>query len=164
MKKIFKNSRKYKFKKELRIHKEIKSNKSSEMLKKYLLKKTGRIEYNSYSIVFDKRKYENKHILKNNGKMGIYLKIMIKLLNEINIEHSFDLIVDRFLSRNNEKNFNKKFHENQGLNCKIYHSNSEKWIGIQTADIIAGACLKKFKDGDVSYIEILENKHYIIKY
>jgi len=96
--------------------------------------------------------------------MEIYLKIMIKLLNEINIESSFDLIVDRFLSRNNEKNFNKKFHENQGLNCKIYHSNSEKWIGIQAADIMVGACLKKFCDDDASYIEILGNKHHIIRY
>ena len=80
------------------------------------------------------------------------------------MEYSFDLIVDRFLSRNNEKNFNKKFYENQGLNCKIYHSNSEKWIGMQTADMIAGACLKKFRDRNVSYIEILGNKLHIIKY
>jgi len=39
LKKIFKKIRKYKFKKELKIHKEIKSNKSPEKLKKYLIKK-----------------------------------------------------------------------------------------------------------------------------
>lgn len=164
LKKTFKRIRKHKFRRELRIQKEIKSNKSSEILKKYLLRKLVELNIKSYSLVLDKRKHENKNILKNNKNMWIYLKIIIKLLNEINIEGSFDLIVDRFLSRNNEKNFNKKFHENQESNCEIYHRNSEKWIGIQTADIIAGACLKKFRDGDVSYIEILGDKHHIIKY
>jgi len=48
------------------------------MLKKYLLKKLAELNINSYSIVFDKRKYENKYIIKNNGNMEIYFKIMIK--------------------------------------------------------------------------------------
>ena len=164
LKKIFKKMRKYKFKKELKVHKEIKSNKSSEKLKKFLLGKLVELDIESYSIVFDKKKHTNKIILKNNKKMDIYLYIMKKLLDKIKIDGYFYLVVDRFLSRKNEKNFNKKFYESQKYNCKIYHSNSEKWIGIQTADIIAGACLKKFRDGDTSYIKILGNKHSIFKY
>lgn len=163
LKKIFKKMRKYKFKKELKIHKEIKSSKSSEVLKKYILQKLVQLNIESYSIVLDKRKHENKFKLKNNKNIEIYSEIMTELLNEINIETSFDLIVDRFLSRNNENKFNEKIQENKRFNCKIYHSNSEKWIEIQT-DIIAGAVFKKFRDDDKSYIGILGNKHKIIKY
>jgi len=65
LKKIFKKIRKHKFKKELRVHKEIKSNKSSEMLKKYLLRNLASLNIKSCSLVLDKRK----------PKIRIFLKI-----------------------------------------------------------------------------------------
>ena len=83
LKKIFKKMRKYKFKKELKIHKEIKSNKSSRELKIILLKKLVELNIKSYSIVLNKKKYENIMILKNKSNIEIYLKLMIKLLRKL---------------------------------------------------------------------------------
>jgi hypothetical protein len=164
LKKLFKKIKKYKFKKELKIHNEIKSNKVSDNLKKYLLKNLSDFNLNIYSIIFDKTKLKNISILKSNKYFEVYLMIMNNLFNKIKLEKPFDLIIDRFISRNLENKFNIEFYKNQEVNCKIHHSDSENWVGIQTADIIAGACLKKVRDNDKSFIEIIKNIHQIYDY
>ncbi|MDR0913416.1 MAG: DUF3800 domain-containing protein [Methanobrevibacter sp.] len=161
LKKIIKSMRKNKFKKELKIHKEIKSNKTSEKLKKYLLNEIGKLELKTYSIILEKRK--NKQLITNNKYHEIYLKLILKLLNHLNLNKSFNLKIDRCINRNYQDIFNTTLIKSKDNILNITHSNSEKFIGIQIADIISGAVLKKVRDKDNSYIKIIEKNHEIIE-
>jgi hypothetical protein len=59
---------------------------------------------------------------------------MNKLFNKIKLEKPFDLIIAIFISRNLENKFNIEFYKNQEVNCKMHHSGSKNWVGIQTAN------------------------------
>ena len=81
-----------------------------------------------YQLLFFRGKIFTQPIITKRG--NIYLKMMIKLLNKkfLNIENTVVKSI-RVIVKSG-------------------------WI--QTADIIVGACLKMFRDGDTSYIKILE--------
>lgn len=165
LKYLFKKVRRHKFRKILKNQKEIKGYKSPDDLIFYLFKKSEIIDYEVYSIVFNKNKMENKLLLENHSKDYIYSKLVFKLLNNISLENNFTLILDRFILPTNEKKFQKSMIDELGGNIhksKIHHSNSEKWKGVQFADLIAWSCFQRIEKNRTMYLEKLKNKHEII--
>ena len=51
-----------------------------------------------------------------------------------------------------------------GVKCKIEHSYSHTWAGLQFADLLAWCCFQKFENKDPSYLEKLniEQEFYTI--
>lgn len=95
----------------------------------------------------------------------IYVDMIIKLLNEIYFKESFDLTIDSFLPLNKIKELELKILSiNEFKNSKIKENSSEKIIGIQFADLIAGACFQKFERQENGYIEKINKKHNIYYY
>jgi len=117
--------------------------------------------------VFNKKKHKNKVFLKNHNQYHVYSQLIFTLLNNINLETDFILTLDRFISPINDDNFKKamiKELEKTVRNSKIHHSNSEKWKGIQFADLIAWSCFQKFERNKTKYLEKLKNKHEIFHF
>jgi len=165
LKYLFKKVRRHKFRKILKNKKEIKGYQSLDGLIYYIFKKSEIINYEAYSIVFDKKKRNNRLLLKNHSQRYIYSKMLIKLLNNINLKNEFILILDRFILPIDEKKFKKTMVEefrSEIHKFKVQHSNSEKWKGIQFADLIAWSCFQKIERNKAEYLEKLKNNHKII--
>lgn len=174
---IDKRTRRNKFKKELKGKKEIKGYYSSDKLIYHLIDQLKDLEYISYSIVMDKKDPKNKDLLKNSNKHLIYINMVKELLKNINISKDFDLRVDRFVPKNLIKTFNREIIEifnnfakcsnntsKNNLNININHSPSEKWLGIQIADLIGWCCFQKFEKNNHELVEKLGKSHFIFKY
>jgi len=167
LKYLLKKVRRHKFHKILKTQREIKGYKSSDELVFYLLKKSNEINYKIYTIVFNKKKHSNKVFLENHNQYHIYSQLIFTLLNNINLKTDFILTLDRFISPINDENFKKamiKELEKTVRNSKIHHSNSEKWKGIQFADLIAWSSFQKFERNKTKYLEKLKNKHEIFHF
>ena len=164
LKYLLKKVRRHKFHKILKTQKEIKGYKSCDELIFYLLEKSKTINYETCSIVFDKKKPKNKLLLQNYHQDKIYSKMVFRLLKIINITDYFNLILDQFILPSNEEKFKKTLIEKFGetiYKSKIRHSNSEKWKGIQFVDLIAWSCFQRFERNNTEYLEKLKNKHEI---
>ncbi|MCL2687461.1 MAG: DUF3800 domain-containing protein [Methanobrevibacter sp.] len=162
LKYLLKNVRRHKFHKILKTQKEIKGYKSSDELIFYLFEKSEQIDFKAYSIVFDKKEITNRLMLNNHNQYSIYSKLVFKLLKGINLKNNFNLILDQFILPTNEKDFKKTMIDELGHlvhKSKIHHSNSEKWKGIQFADLIAWSCFQRFERNKTKYLEKLKDKH-----
>jgi len=156
---IIKNMRRNKFKKELKKASEIKANKSSKKVILYMLQKLNSIlDAKIYYIVLEKSKLysnylkEDKHKLYNfvAGKLAQNL-IFDNTILEIKIDKSKGNL---FLQEDFNNYFEQKLKEKcKNINCKIEHSYSHSWSGLQFADILAWSCFQKFEYNNEEYLK-----------
>ena len=159
--------RKHKFKKELKEENELKAHKSSMKLKVEMINKLNKLNIKSLSIYIDKKDPKFKKMYNEKHNNEIYTCIMKELIKYIKIETPFILRLDHYILRKFKDFFEitiTKEIEDYENTSKIYHVPSEKYVGIQFADLIAWIVLKSLEDKNRFYIDKLNKKHNIIEY
>ena len=167
---IIKNMRRNKFKKELSKMSELKAYNLHDHIRIYMLKKINSVRnIKIFHIVLEKKKVFSDYL--KNDKHKLYNFVAGKLaknilMSDINVE----IKIDR--SKGNiflQKDFNEYFRKmlelgSDGMKCKIEHSYSHSWSGLQFADLLAWCCFQKFENNDSSYLEKLniEQEFYTV--
>ena len=161
---IIKNMRRHKFKKELHKASEIKANKSSNELRRYMLEKLNEVEGARvlYSILEKKQLYseylkDDKHKLYNYVAGNLAKKIV---LDDVDVEVKIDKSKGKQILRDDfNEYFEKCLKEGSIINkATVYHSNSQNWSGLQFADILAWACFQKFEHNNSEFIDLVQKK------
>lgn len=161
LKRIIKNMRRNKFKKELKKANEIKGNKSSPELVKYMIKKLNEIEgAKVFYITLEKDKCHSIYL--NDHKHKLYNYVAGWLAQNIILEEC-DILVRIDKSKTKQvlrDDFNKYFEPRLKENCflnkvEIHHSTSHSWDGLQFADILAWAAFQKVEHGNDEFIDKL---------
>lgn len=167
---IIKNMRRNKFKKELSKMNELRAYKLYNHIKIYMLRKLNTVpEVKVFHIILEKKKVFSNYL--KNDKHKLYNFIAGKLAKNIPLSNTnIEIKVDKskgniFLQRDFNEYFKRMLEQgNDGINCKIEHSYSHSWSGLQFADLLAWCCFQKFEKNNSSYLEILsiEQEFYTI--
>ncbi len=158
---IVKNMRRNKFWKQLKKACEIKANKSSDEIRRHMLKKLNEVEGTRiFYVVLEKKKIVSEYL--KNDKHKLYNYVAGKLarhitLGEADIEIKVDKSKGKHLLR---EDFNMHFLRNLKENSNtgkiiIEHSYSHSWSGLQFADMLAWACFQKFEHNNSEYVDLV---------
>lgn len=152
------------FGKELGGATELKANKSSDEIRRYLLKKANELPGASvFFIVLEKRKLASEYL--KSDKHRLYNYVAGKLAGYLPVGGlNVDIRIDRSKGRQMlEEDFNDYFASKLGQPSKlgIRHSDSQNWAGLQIADFLAWACFQKFEHGNGSFIELIKIQHEV---
>lgn len=159
---IIKNMRRNKFKKELRKASEIKANKSSKSVINHMLQKLNAVKNAKiFYVVLEKKKLLSDYLKNNHHKLYNYVAGKLAkniVLNNADIEIKIDKSKGKQLLQQDFNNyFEKNLREKCDLiKCKIEHSYSHSWSGLQFADVLSWACFQKFEHNDSSYIDLIK--------
>ena len=167
---IIKNMRRNKFKKELSKMSELKAYKLYDYVKIYMLKKLNSVpNIKVFHIVLEKRKVFSDYLKEDKNKMYNFVAGKLAkniLMKDTNVEIKVDKSKGNiFLQKDFNKYFKKMLeHGSDGMKCKIEHSYSHSWAGLQFADLLAWCCFQKFENNDPSYLEKLniEQEFYTV--
>ncbi len=159
---IIKNMRRHKFKKELSKAHEIKANKSSDTVRRYMLEQLNKVkDARVLYVVLEKKKIYSEY-LKNN-KHKLYNYVAGKLAKQLMINcFETEIRIDKSKGKQLlQEDFNKYFIEclnEKSSVCKanVFHSYSHSWSGIQFADLLAWACFQKFEHGFSEYVDLIK--------
>lgn len=164
---IVKKMRGGKFKKELKNANEIKGNKSSPELVKYMLKQLNAVSSAKvFFIVLEKEKCYSPYL--NGHKHKLYNYAAGWMAKNINLNESHVVVrIDK--SKSNKRlrdDFDQYFESNLKDNCsigkiEIHHSYSHAWNGLQFADILAWAAFQKIENGNNEFLCELDVEHHI---
>ncbi len=167
---IIKNTRRNKFKKELSKVNELKAYKLPDYIIIHMLKKLNSVSnMKVFHIILEKRKVFSDYL--KNDKHKLYNFVAGKLaknilMNDIDVEIKIDKSKGNiFLQKDFNDYFRKMLEEGcERVKCKIEHSYSHSWSGLQFADLLAWCCFQKFENNDSSYLEILniEQEFYTV--
>ncbi|CAD6494619.1 MAG: hypothetical protein LAKADJCE_00858 [Candidatus Argoarchaeum ethanivorans] len=159
---MIKNMRRHKFRKELRKASEIKANRSSDELRRYMLKKLNeakntRVLY----IVLEKKKLYSEYLKNNKHKLYNYVagKLARQItLDNVNVEIRIDKSKGKQILREDFNNyFLKSLNERSTINrATVHHSYSHSWAGLQFADMLAWACFHKFEHNNSEFIDLVQ--------
>jgi len=166
---IIKNMRRNKFKKELKRMNELKAYKLHDVIRFYMLKKLNSVPgAKVFHMILEKKKVSSNYLKENKHKLYNFVAGKLAkniLMNEVNVEIKIDKSKGNVLL---QKDFNDYFvkllkEDCKSVKCKIEHSYSHSWSGLQFADLIAWCCFQKFEKNDESYLEKLdiEQEFYI---
>ncbi|MCK4649546.1 DUF3800 domain-containing protein [bacterium] len=158
---IIKNMRRNKFRKPLKDAPEIKANKSSGALRKYMLLKLNEVKSAEiFFIVLEKRKIVSNYLKSNKNRLYNYVAGKLAreiILDNVNVEVRIDRSKGKQLLRDD---FDVYFLDKltKGSNIRkidIHHSYSHNWAGLQFADMIAWACFQKFEHDISDFIDLI---------
>ncbi|MDO9518552.1 MAG: DUF3800 domain-containing protein, partial [Methanosarcinaceae archaeon] len=159
---IIKNMRRTKFKKQLRNATEIKANRSSPELVKYVLKKLNDLDdAKVFFIILEKEKCYSTFL--NSNKHKLYNFVAGKLASNINVDDG-NVIVRIDKSKGKQvlrDDFNKYFEYRLKDNSlvekvEIHHSYSHAWAGLQFADVLSWSAFQKMEHSNNEYIDVLK--------
>jgi len=159
---IIKYMRRYKFKKQLRKAQEIKANKTSDPIRRYMLSKLNEVKSAKvFYIVLEKKKLCSQYLM--NHKHRLYNYVAGKLaehiiLHDVDVEVRIDKSKGKQLLR---EDFNQYFtsqlqKESTIRKVTIYHSYSHSWSGLQFADLLAWACFQRFEHANSEYVTLIK--------
>ncbi|MDY6866182.1 MAG: DUF3800 domain-containing protein [Halobacteriota archaeon] len=157
-----KNMRRHKFRKELSKASEIKANKSSDELRRYMLKKLNEVENaRVLYIILEKQKLYSEYLRGNKHKLYNYVAGKLAreiILDNVDVEVRIDKSKGKQILRDDFNSyFLKCLNERSTINrATVYHSYSHSWSGLQFADILAWACFQKFEHNDGKFIDLVE--------
>jgi len=155
---LIKNTyRKYK-----KIHKmnEIKGTTTPSDVKKDIIKRLNKIDYQTFIAVFNK---QNMYKIDYNHNINVLYDILAsELAKLIPVEDRTTIFIDKTKNKNQINNFNKLF-ESKLNNVKNYpveikHVNSVNYKGLQIADLISWSSFQAAEHGNPEFIKIVENK------
>ncbi len=159
---IIKNMRRNKFKKELKKINEIKANKSSNSVRKYMLEKLNSVKnIKIIYVVLEKKKLMSEY-LKNN-KEKLYNYVAGKLAKQLSLEDArVEIRIDKRQGKLLlQQDFNSYFikcltERSHPSKIIIEHSYSHNWAGLQFADMLAWACFQKFEYNNNSFVDLIK--------
>ena len=167
---IIKNARRYKFSKELRKAKEIKFNKSSHDLKKYLIMKlSDTAQCRCVHCVLYKSNLKSEYLRKHKDKLYNYAAGQLAkyiILDHCKVEVRIDKSKGKQILRDDfNRYFEKNLRDGSSIDeIHIFHSQSENFSGLQLADLLSGAVYQKFNNQDPSYVKLINDttfpQHY----
>ena len=161
---IIKNMRRNKFKKELSSINEIKANKSSPQIRKYLLEKINSIsDIKIFHVVLEKNKVKSNFLKNNKHKLYNFIAGELAkniIMNDIDFEIRIDKSKGKiFLINDFDLYFKKQFYKNsKNIGCQIFHSYSHNFSGLQLVDFIVWSIYQKFERNNPTYNEIIKVK------
>jgi len=159
---IIKNMRRNKFKRELRKVVEIKADKSSDAVIKYMLQKLNDVKgAKVFYIVLEKKKIFSDFLKNDKHKLYNYVAGKLArniLLNNMDIHIKIDKSKGKQMLR---EDFNSYFtkcltEKSTAIKARIEHSYSHSWSGLQFVDILAWSCFQKFESNDSTYIDLIK--------
>ena len=159
---IIKNMRRNKFKRELRKVVEIKADKSSDAVIKYMLQKLNDVKgAKAFYIVLEKKKIFSDFLKNDKHKLYNYVAGKLArniLLNNMDIHIKIDKSKGKQMLR---EDFNSYFtkcltEKSTAIKARIEHSYSHSWSGLQFVDILAWSCFQKFESNDSTYIDLIK--------
>lgn len=159
---LIKNMRRNKFKKQLRKANEIKADKSSYEVISYMLNKLNDVSgAKVFYIILEKKKLFSEYLKKDKHKLYNYVAGKLArniILSNVDVEIKIDKSKGKQLLQDDfNQYFSKNLNENSdSLKCKIEHSYSHNWSGLQFADILAWACFQKFEHNNSEFINLLK--------
>ncbi len=162
--------RRNKFKKELLSMSELKAYKLYDYIKIYMLKKLNSVSnVKIYHVILQKNKVFSDYLKKDKHKLYNFVAGKLAkniLMNDINVDIKIDKSKGNlFLQEDFNEYFKKRLEEDSNdMSCKIEHSYSHSWSGLQFADLIAWSCFQKYEKDNSSYLDILKvtQEFYII--
>jgi len=158
---IIKNMRRHKFRKQLKKAHEIKANKSSDEIRRYMLKKLNEVKgARIFYIVLEKKKIFSDYLKNNKHKLYNYVagKLAKQItLADIDVEIRIDKLKGKQLL---QEDFNNYFIGNLKERSSIrkvtvHHSYSHSWSGLQFADVLAWSCFQKFERSNSEYVDLI---------
>jgi len=162
LKRIIKNMRRNRFKKQLRKACEIRANKSSKGIKIYMLEKLNGLDNAKiFYIVLEKKKLFSEYLKKDKHKLYNYMAGRLAR-NIVLDEHRIEIRIDKSKGKQLlREDFNEYFLRNlkqrsRITKVEIYHSYSHSWVGLQFADVLAWSCFQKFEHSNSEYIDLIE--------
>ncbi len=157
---IIKNMRRNKFKKELRKASEIKANKSSPELKKYMIKKLNEVpETLGFHTILKKDRLQSRYLRENKDKLYNYIAGILArniVIDRFDVEIRVDKSKGKQVLRDD---FNEYFvnHLREGSTIgkiEIHHSGSESFSGLQFADLLAWSIYQKYSTHNNEYTDL----------
>ncbi len=158
---IIKNTRRNKFRKELRKAKEIKFNKSSPELRKFLISKLNETTgCRAVHCIMTKERLHSHYLKGDKNKLYNFVAGRLAsgiIIDSSNVEVRIDKSKGKLKLRTD---FNQYFKQKLGEGSKIgeiriFHSYSENFSGIQLEDILSGSTYQKYSNGDSHYLDII---------
>ncbi len=157
---IITNARRNKFRKELQTATEIKANKSSPELRRYLIEKLNDVkDIQGIHCILDKRKLYSEFLKNDKNKLYNYVAGPIASAINVNLD-----IVDVRIDKSKGKyilreDFNSYFERRLRMGSNIlkvefHHSYSQNFSGIQIADVMSWATYQKYNHSDPSYLNM----------
>jgi len=159
---IIKNMRRNKFKKQLKKMYELKAYELFNEIRIYMLKKLNYVSgAKVFHIVLEKKRVFSKYLKADKHKLYNFIAGKLAkniLMNDMDIEIKIDKSKGNILLR---KDFDDYFKKRLGegcdkMRCKIEHSYSHSWSGLQFADLLAWCCFQKYENEDSTYLELLK--------
>ena len=154
---IVKKMRRHAFNNELRNVNEIKANRSSIMMKKYMIDKLNTLEKaETIFVVYDKGGTGNKV-----ESDQIYRNLLYILKTHLEINNNYHVIIDKAHSRNA---FDRKYkqvlqdHGKQKPFIDAVQGLSHDWSGLQFADLLSWACFRKHENQESTYFDRISIK------
>lgn len=164
---IIKKMRHHKFRKELRKATEIKANKSSDAVRKHMLKKLNKVpNARVFYIVLEKKKLYSEYLKDNKDKLYNYVAGKLAkniVLEDVELELRIDKSKGKHLLREDfNRYFLQKLREGSNhMRATIHHSYSHSWSGLQFADLLAWCCFQKFEHGNSEYIDSITQEQEV---
>lgn len=158
-KRIIKNMRKNKFKKDLSGAMELRANKSSKEIIEYFLTKANTVmETELLHVVINKKKTYSKYL--KNDKHKYYNFIAGKLAQNLcNYKDIIEIRIDKSKGKQlHRMDFNEYFCKKLSQKIPIHHSYSHNYYCLQAADFYAWACFQKFEYNNPKYLELVKHK------
>ena len=162
LERIIKNMRRHKFRKELRKATEIKANKSSHEILRYMLLKLNEVKgARVFYIVLEKKKLFSEYLKNNKHKLYNYVAGKLAkniILNNVDVEIRIDKSAGKqLLQQDFNSHFAKNLQDKSNLiKIRIEHSWSHCWAGLQFADVLAWSCFQKFEHNNSEYVDLLK--------
>ncbi len=161
LRRIIKNMRRNKFKKELKVFPELKANNLKKETIRYALQELNCIKnIQAFHMVLEKKKILSDFL--KNDKHKCYNFIAGKLARNIVLDDvDVEIRVDRSKGKQVlQEDFNQYFEKclrekSQIYNVTIQHSYSHSWPGLQFADLLAWAAFQKVENNNSEFIDIL---------
>lgn len=149
-----------KYKRRIYKSNELKATKTPDDIKRDIILKLQKIDYNVFAIVFDKSNVYKLDF--QNDKNILYDVLASKLANMIEITEKTVIIVDKNKNKIQIKKFNQSFKKNLN-NLKNYpisfiHANSINYKGLQIADLLSWSIYQKYENENDEFEKLIKNK------
>ena len=97
----------------------------------------------------------------------LYDSVVYEIAKNLKISNNLEIHIDKSKTQHHIEKFNYRFRNNiksnPGYKLKIHHSYSEKWAGLQFADLIAWSYFQKYERNNSFFVNLIKVNSYVIE-